>query len=188
MEEPTIFLGPNSALLFRRGRAEVRVTESGVDPRVGDEGTRREVEEVFSSHAGWIGIWIPLREVGFELVAIELFEEMALDLLEDAIYEAREGSNNLALAEECKDPGEALGHRLTAAPHVRKAVILAAAAAEAYINEFIGRELSSRSKDLDRLSPPDKWSVSVELATGKRLEDKLPGLESLRELFAYATS
>lgn len=185
MVEDNVILGPNSALNFRRGNSEIRVTESGVDPTIGDAETRREVQDAFDAGGGWIGIWIPLEELGFELVSIELFEEMALDLLEDALTEATEASNNLQLAEECKDPGEAFAHRLKAAPHVRKAVILSAAAAEAYINEFISRALPDRVQDLDRLSPPAKWSVGVELATGKKLENELPGLTSLRELFSY---
>lgn len=123
-------------------------------------------------------------EAGFDWIAVELFEDLAMDLLDDAVEEAAHASRHIRLGEETKDSGEKLGRRLAAVPHLRRMIILAAAAGEAYVNEFIFRRMPNRWDDLQWLSPPSKWSVSVDLATHRKLEDELGDLDALKNLFA----
>jgi hypothetical protein len=179
-----LLIDSGTLLIFRKSGTTVKISEGGVlqDDR-GDASVREEASAVFDALGHWIGIHIPLAEVGFDWVGVELFEDMALDLLDDAYTEAAEADGHLRRFDEVDEAGAKIGHRLAAVPHIRKAIILAAASAEAYINEFIAKRLSERAQALDRIPTTAKWSVAVELATSKRLEDETDDLEGLGELF-----
>lgn len=179
-----LVVGSGTLLTFRKSGTTVKISEGGVlKDDQGDTAVREEATAVFNALGHWIGIHIPLAEAGFEWVGVELFEDMALDLLDDAYTEAAEADGHLRRSEEVEEAGAVIGHRLAAVPHIRKAIILSAASAEAYINEFIAKRLSERAQALDRIPTSAKWSVAVELATSKRLEDETDELEGLGELF-----
>lgn len=178
-----IFVSSGSSFVFEKSGTTVRVGQRGVLEATGDPSVREEASRVFAAAGDWVGIHLPMAEAGFELIGLEVLEDMALDLLDDAASEAVEAAGWLRRAEESQDAVSRLEHRLTAIPHIRKATVLAAASAEAYINEFIARHLADRSEALGRLSPPMKWSVAVELATRKRFEDETDELAALKDLF-----
>lgn len=183
-EAPSFILDSGSVLVFEKNGAFVRVGESGVvDEDIEDEALRSEVQGIFDTQNHWVGIHLPLSEAGFRWVGVELFEDLALELLDDAWIEATEASRHLRRADDTTEEHR-LGHRLASFPHTRKAIVLSAASAEAYINEFIARNLPNRERALDRIPPPARWSVAVELATGLRLEEELGELAPLRDLFA----
>ena len=186
-EEPdlSIMITQGTVLVFRKSGTVVRVVEKGVVPDPdGDPEVIAEAQAVWNEWGHWIGIQHTLMEVGFEWIAVELFEDLAMDLLDDAVEEAANASRHLRLGEETKDSGEKLGRRLAAVPHMRRAIILGAAAGEAYVNEFIFRRIPGRWDDLQWLSPPTKWSVAVELSTKRKLEEELGDLDALKKLFS----
>lgn len=154
----SLLIDSGSVLLFKKSGTVVKVSDTGVIPEdAGDMAIRKEASEIFETAGHWIGIHVPLSEAGFEWLGVELFEDMALEFLDDAYTEAAEADGHLRRADEVDDPGSQIGHRLAAVPHIRKAIILAAASGEAYINEFIARRLPDRVKALDR--NPDECEV-----------------------------
>lgn len=179
-----LLIGSGSHMVFRKSGTVVRVSEAGiVADDQGDEKEKAEALKIFESLGHWVGIHIPLMDAGFEWLGVDLFEDMALDLLEDSYSEATQAKGHLRRFDEMGDEFGRIGHRLAALPHIRKAVLLAAAGAEAYINEFIAKHLADRAEAIDRIPTPSKWSVAVELATGKRLEEATDELPDLKELF-----
>lgn len=184
LDGSTFLIDSGSLMVFRKAETVVKVSETGVvEDDSGDAGIRREAIEIFDRLGHWVGIHLPLEQAGFTWVGVELFEDMALELLDDAYTEAAEADGHLRRSDEAEDAGMQLGHRLAAVPHIRKAIILSAASAEAYINEFIAKHLSTRANAVDRVPTGAKWSIAVELATGRRLEDETDEIGDLAELF-----
>lgn len=179
-----ITVSPGSFFVFEKSGTTIRVGQDGVLDDAGDPAVRNEASDVFASVGHWIGIHIPMAQAGFRLVDIQVLDDMALDLLDDAASEAVEADRCLRRSEGALNPADRLEQQLAAVPHIRKAVILSAASAEAYINEFISRRLPDRAKAIDRLAPPAKWVVAAQLVTGRRLEDETDELIALEELFA----
>jgi len=70
----------------------------------------------------------------------------------------------------------------------RTALLLAAFAAEAYINEFLSARMARREFDaIDRLGTPDKYALGPELVLGRRLLARGENpLQSISTLFSAA--
>jgi hypothetical protein len=169
----------NIGLVFRKGEAIVRVRESGIV--VGEHQVEEALaQQVFDeAPTGWIGIHMPLAEHGFELVGLETIEDLAADFLADACSQAAMGA---ALIEaNRRQMKESVAAEVAA--HTRQAIILSAVSAEAYINEFIYRGVRHRQDAIDRLSPPVRLSLAIELLTDQMLESE-PVFGELKGLFS----
>jgi hypothetical protein len=91
-----------------------------------------------------------LRSKGFELVGLETIEDLAADFLADACLQAAQGAALIeANHSRMKDSVVA-----SVAAHSRQAIILSAASAEAYINEFIYRVVRQRDEEVDHDRDP----------------------------------
>lgn len=73
----------------------------------------------------------------------------------------------------------------TRAGHSRSAILFAAFAAEAYVNEFVTKHFSGRDYEtIDRLPPVEKYALAPRLALGREVFSRSQEpLQTLRELF-----
>jgi hypothetical protein len=175
-----------TAMVFEKQGVKVTVSRLGVDAEENDSAIVVEARNVVTSLQGaWGDAREALAKLGFNYLGSEVVENIAVDLLADGCEHAGRAMASRQLAHQCKSLDEQLGHERIAFKEYRQSVVLLAAAAEAFINEFIALNLPKRRKEILSVRPPTaKWAVAVELATGRRIEDEAPLFEKLSELFA----
>ena len=92
----SIMIAPGTVLVFRKAGTVVRVVEKGMVPDPdGNSEVIAEAQAVWDQWGHWIGIQHGLMEAGFEWIAVELFEDLAMDLLDDAVEEAANASRHI---------------------------------------------------------------------------------------------
>lgn len=174
-----------TSMIFEKAGARLRVSRRGVEMLSSSAEVEAEATELIGALGpDWGKAWEALHPHGYTYLGPELVESIAPDLLGDGLEHAGRAAAHAQLA--CDTDGEAQNEaEFDLARDYRKSVLLLAAAAEAFINEFIALNLPERLKEVMPLRPPvAKWAVAVELATGLSIENEAPFFSEMAPLFA----